>query len=189
MSKLAAKKSKSKEWLNILAPDYFDSMELGKTLADERERIVGRRITVSALNLVEDTDKFYMKFFFKIMKLDGTNAITEFDGSECLRDYISRMVLRRVSRIDTVQDLKTKDGKLLRVKGLAVISRKAKRNVQLSVKARIFEIVKSLVEESTLPEFIEELLSDEFKKTVLGEVRRIYPVRNFEIRKTQVLKH
>ena len=183
---MAAKKSRAKQWVALIAPDYLGSIELGKTPVDEPEKVVGRRITVNALEVIP-TNKFYLKLFFKVMKLNGANAQTEFDGSECLRDYISRMVLRRVSRIDTVQDLVTKDGKKIRVKGLAVISRKARRNVQLTVKEIILQMIKGLVENSTLPEFVEKLFADEVKNRVLQEVRRIYPVRNFEIRKTQMM--
>ncbi len=186
---MAAKKSKAKEWITIKAPDYFGGIELGKTPVDEPEKVLGRRITVSGVEVIEDTNKFYLKLFFKIVKLDGTNALTDFDGSEVMRDYLSRMVIRRVSRIDTVQDLKTKDGKMIRVKGLAVISRKAKRNVQLTVKKRIFEMVKDQVTNLTLDEFLRKIFSDEIKNRVLQEARSVYPVRNFEIRKTQILQH
>ena len=185
---MPAKKAKAKEWVDIIAPPYFGATDLGKTLAVEPEKVVGRRITLSALDVSENVNKFYLKVFFRIVKLEGNKALTEFDGSECLRDYISRMVLRRVRRIDTVQDLQTKDGKMIRVKGLAVISRRAKRNVQIAVKNRIMEMLKSLVESSTLEQFVEDIFTDEIKSRILQEVRVIYPVRNFEIRKTEMVR-
>ncbi len=183
---MAAKKSKAKQWINIISPEYFGGEEIGKTLADEPGNIVGRRITVSALEISENVNKFYVKFYFKIIKVDGTNAATEFDGLEILRDYISRMVVRRVSRIDTVQNLKTSDGKFIRVKGLSTISRKAKRNVRLAVKARTIEMIKDCVERNTLDDFIDQLISDEIKNRVLQESRKIYPIRNFEVRKLEI---
>ena len=39
----------------------------------------------------------------------------------------------------------------------------------------------------TLDDFIKGLMSDEIKNKVLKEARRIYPVRNFEIRKTEII--
>ena len=127
-----------------------------------------------------------MKFFFRIKKVEGDKAFTEFDGSECMRDYVSRMVVRRVRRIDTVQDLVTKDGKKITVKGLAV-SRRIKSNIQKTIRVKVKEMIKAEVESSTFDEFIRGILSDELKNKILREGRKIYPIRNFEIRKTEVI--
>ena len=127
-----------------------------------------------------------MKFFFRIKKVEKDKAFAEFDGSECMRDYISRMVLRRARRIDVVQDLVTKDGKKITVKGL-IISRRIKSNIEKTIRARMKEVIKAEVENSTLDEFIEKILTDELKSRILKEGRKIYPIRNFEVRKTKVI--
>lgn len=182
------KKSKTKEWFTIIAPKYFDEREIGRTMVSAPNIILNRRISVSLMELANNFSKYYMKFIFRITKINGNRAITEFDGSECLRDYISRMVLRRIRRIDTVQDLATKDSVKIRVKCLAIVSRRTKSNVRDVIRNSIREMVKEEVESSTLEDFIKKIISDEFKNRVLQEARKIYPVRNFEIRKTEILR-
>jgi small subunit ribosomal protein S3Ae len=183
---MVKKKTKGKKWYNILAPKIFDENVIGRTLVVDPKHLIGRRISLSLLELTNDMNKYYMKYTFIVSKLDGDNAYTIFDGFECLRDYISRMVLRRVSRVDTVQDLVTKDGIKLRVKGLAIISRRAKYSIQQRVRNDIRTMVKSEVEGMTLDEFIESSINEDIKRKVLSEARRIYPVRKFEIRKVEV---
>jgi small subunit ribosomal protein S3Ae len=184
---LVIKKLKGKESFTIIAPKIFNEREIGVTITSEPKNLIGRRVTFGLMELTNDISKYYMKFTFRIYKVDGNRALTKFDGSECLRDYISRMILRRVRRIDSIQDNTTKDGIKLRVKGLAITSRKIKSSVEKVVRKKIKEIIKNEVEGYTLDEFIKKVISDELKNKILTEIRKIYPARNFEFRKIEVL--
>lgn len=181
------KKTKAKEWYTLIAPKIFKEIELGKIMVSDSEKLVGRKTTFSVMEITDDMNKYYMKFIFRINRIEGKKAFTEFSGSECMRDYISRMVLRRVRRIDVIKDFKTNDGTLIRVKGLAVISRKAKSSIQKKIRARMQDLLKEEVESISIDDLIEKIISDETKTKILAELRRIYPIRNFEIRKTEVL--
>lgn len=185
---MAIKKAKGKEWFTIVAPKIFGEKDIGKTLTAEPEKLINRILSLSAIELINDLGKYHLKFKFRIVKLDGNRAITEFEGSECLQDYISRMVLTRVRRIDAVQDLKTKDGTMMRVKALATISKKATSSVEKVVRLLIYQLVKDEVEKSTLEQFIRKVISNDLKTKVLRESRSIYPMRNFEIRKIEVIR-
>lgn len=187
MRYLVTKKTKSKEWFTIIAPKIFDEREIGRTLTSDPATLINRRFSLSLIELTDNINKFYMKFTFRIYKIDGNKAYTNFDGSECLRDYISRMIIRRIRRIDTVQDLITKDGIGIRVKSLTVIPRRIKNNIQLKIRNKIKEKLKEEIESLTLGEFVDKIISDEIKMRVLREERRIYPIRNFEVRRTEIL--
>jgi small subunit ribosomal protein S3Ae len=182
---LVKKKAKTKEWYTIISPKVFGEKEIGKTLATDPKLLMGRKIFLSAIELTDNINKYYMKFSFKVNKVEGNKAFTVFYGSECMQDFVSRMVVRRVKRIDTIQDLTTKDNANVRVKGIAVISRRAKSSIQVRISNKIKEILKQEIERITIDNFVEEILSDEIKMKVLSEARRIYPVRNFEIRKVE----
>jgi small subunit ribosomal protein S3Ae len=184
---LVKKKAKVKEAYTIISPKVFGEKEIGITFASEPKQLIGREVILSALELTENVNKYYLKFLFKINRVEGNKAFTEFHGTECLQDYISRMVVRRVRRIDTVQDILTKDRVKLRVKSICVLSRKAKSSVQKSVSSKIKEVIKQEVESKNLDDFIKSLISDEIKTKVLVEARKIYPIKNFEIRKVEVL--
>jgi len=188
VSYLVKKKTKVKDWFTIVAPKMFGEKEIGRTMVADPEALVGREITLSLMELANNFAKYYMKFSFKVKKIEGSKAFSDFDGSECLRDYISRMILRRVRRIDTVQDLQTKDGVKIRVKGLAIAPRKIKSSVEKIVRKRLKEMIKEEVESSSLDDFVQKIINDDIKNKILKEARKIYPVRNFEIRKTEILQ-
>lgn len=184
---MAAKKAKSKEWFTIIAPELFERKELGTIAVTEPEQLIGRKISFSIIELINNFNKFYVKFIFKIVKVDGNKAYTDFNGSEVMRDYISRMILKRIRRIDTVQNLQTKDGKKVVVKGIATVSKKVKSSIEKTIRSQIKEALQREISEMTFDDFVINLTSDDLKFNILHQVRKIYPVRNFEIRKTQVI--
>jgi small subunit ribosomal protein S3Ae len=129
-----------------MAPKIFGDVELGKTFAIEPSYIIGRKIVTNTMNLVRESNKYYMKLIFSINSIDGTKAFTEFSGSELLREYITRMVLRRVRQIALVQDLTTKDGVKIRVKSIALTSKKMSTRTKFDLASMIKESVKQQVE-------------------------------------------
>lgn len=182
-----AKKSKVKKWYTLVAPKMFGNVELGQTSTNDTDLLIGRKIDVSLMKLINDFKKYYIKFRFKVVSVDGETAITEFDGSKCLSDYITRMVSRYSRRVDTVQDLETKDGVKVRVKGIGVIRSRVKSSIKTTVRNVMKESVQEQVEKSTLEGLIRGIISDKIKNKVLRESRKIYPVRGFEIRKVEIL--
>lgn len=185
---MAVKKAKAKQWYTIVSPKMFGGKEIGKTMSADPEKLVGRRLTISAVELSNNYSKFYLKFTFRVTELNGNTAVTVFNRMEVMRDYISRMILRRVRRIDTIQSLKTKDGCHLRMKGLTVVSRRVKTSIEKKIRERVIELVRQNVERNDLEDLIEKVISDELKNRILQEIRRIYPIRNFEFRRIDVLE-
>lgn len=183
-----AVKLKGKQWFGIIAPKYFDEKEIGKTIATVPEALVGKTVDVSAVELTNDINKYYLKLKFKITSVDGDKAFTQFYGSQCLQDYISRMVLHRIRRIDSIQDVVTSDKVKMRVKGLVIVSKKVNSSVAVKIREFVSALLKKQIEESTLEEFLQNMLSNDIKNKVLREGRRIYPIRNFEVRKTEIMK-
>lgn len=181
-------KLKGKQWFTIISPKYFGENEIGKTVSNTAESLVGKTVNLSAVELTNDINKYYIKLKFKINSVNGDKAFTQFYGSECLQDYISRMVLHRIRRIDSIQDLTTSDKVKIRVKGLIIVSKKMKSSIVGKIRQFVSDLIKNQVEDSTLEEFLQKMLSNELKNKILKDGRRIYPIRNFEVRKTEIIQ-
>ncbi|OYT41521.1 MAG: hypothetical protein B6U78_02865 [Candidatus Aenigmarchaeota archaeon ex4484_224] len=185
---MAIKRKKKKEWIPIVSPEYLGKKEIGEILVDEKEKAIGRRIILSVIDVTGDYNKYYMKIGFMVTKVQDGKALLDFDSIECLRDYIARMVLRRVTRIDAIQDLKTKDGYLLRVKSIIVVYSKITRDIQRKLRSKAEEMIKNFVENSDIGNFVNSVLNDSWKNKIIKELNKIYPVRYFEFRKIEVKK-
>jgi len=180
-----AKKLKGKEWYTLVAPKFFKEKIIGETPTGDPKTLMNRKIEVHLINLIEDLSKYYIKFYFKVNEIKNDKAYTEFSGLECMRDYISRSIRYGIARIDTVQDLTTKNNKKIRIKTIIITSKKIKKNVEIGLKKFIQDKIKKEVESSTLDELIERIINDHIKNSVFEDGKKIYPIRAFEIRKIE----
>jgi small subunit ribosomal protein S3Ae len=179
------KSKKAKVWLKLITPEFLGKKEVGEIPANEPEAARERRVILSAIDVLGDFNKYYLKFIFKIGEIDNQNAFLYFDGLECTRDYIARMIRRKVDRTDLVVDKVTKDGIKLRIKTITV-TRKVPFGIKTKIRKKIDEILTQEVQTSTMQEFILKVLSDDFKNSIASALHKIYPIRHFEFRKIEV---
>jgi len=179
-------KLKGKDWYQIVAPKFFGDFIIGETLAMTPKQLIGRVIETSLTDFTGDASKYYLKLYFKIKNVNGSKAITEFFGHDCTRDYIARIVRRRTTRIDTNDVIKLADNKM-RVKSIAISNRRVSRNVRIKVRKTIREIIIKTLENMKTEEFIKEMIGGKIQQNIRKNVSKVYPLRFFEFRKTEVI--
>jgi small subunit ribosomal protein S3Ae len=183
---MAKKMLKGKAWFKVLAPEFLGGKSIGETMAIDPETIKGRVINVSLVELDGETQKFYMKVFLKITSMDGTTAKTVFYGHDCTRDFIARIVQARTTRIDTNDIVQLKDGKL-RVKAIAICMRPVASAVATAMRKAVSAKIAELASQQTLEEFVVSFLGGEMQNVVRREMNKVYPLRAFELRKTEIV--
>ncbi|AAM02674.1 30S ribosomal protein S3ae [Methanopyrus kandleri] len=185
-------KWKDKVWYTILAPDMFDNVEVGETPADDPEKVIGRVLETTLGDVLDDITKHHIKVFFRIYDVEGTTAYSKFEGHRLMRDYVRSLVRRGTSRIDGVIDVVTKDGYKVRVAGLAFTTRRAKTSQQRAIRKEMFKVIEENAKECDFDEFIRRCLSISEEESIPEQIkeagRKIYPIRQAEIRKTEVLE-
>jgi small subunit ribosomal protein S3Ae len=180
---------KAKNWYSILAPPAFDGVTIADTLADSPDNLINRVTEVSLQDLTNDFRKSHIKLFFKVNKVEETNAYTQFVGHTLTSDYLRRMIRRRRSKIDGVYDAVTRDGAVIRVKPFATtdkrIQNSQKRIVREAMKKTIYDQAKN----STLSEFVKIILDGKMGSEIYKNCKKLYPVKRIEINKTEVVSH
>ncbi len=180
-------KWRSKVWYTIIAPETFSSKELGMTPADSPEKVIGRIAETTLYDLTGNFKKMHVKLYFKINRVQGTNAYTRFIGHDMTTDYIRRMIRRRRSRIDAIFPVQTADGYRMRVKVLLVPDRRIKTSIKSEIRKKTIEYLTQKAKEMTFSEYVKYLLADETPRELSKILKPIYPVRRIEVRKTEVL--
>lgn len=175
-----------KEWYQIKAPKLFNETVIGETLSFDPDEIKGRIIEATLPVLLDNVSKYYVKLFFKVKDVEGKNAFTKFDGHECTRDFIARIVRKMSQRIDTNDILQLKDGKL-RVKTIAVTNRVVSESIATSIRKNISVLLAKYTENMSIDDFVKSFVSDSVQKTLREQLNKIYPLRTFEIRKSKVI--
>jgi small subunit ribosomal protein S3Ae len=175
-----------KTWFDITAPAMFGSAVVGQTPAAEPKLLVGRVLKMALPDLGVDSRKFFLKIGMRIDSVDGTKALTKFIGHECTAERIYRMVQRHARRVDCIQDVQVKDGKL-RVKTVLIIPKRVGTAIKDAVRAKIKVIVSELVSAMTVEEFIQSVVNDKLQLAIKDACKKIYPIGMVEIRKSEVL--
>ncbi len=180
-------KWRAKVWYTIIAPPTFSSKEIGMTPSDNPEKVIGRKAETTLYDLTGNFKKMHIKLYFKINRVQGTNAYTRFIGHDMTTDYIRRMIRRRRSRIDVIFNVQTSDGYRMRVKVLTVPDRRIKSSIKSEMRKAIQNYLTEKAKSMVFSEYVKYILSDESVKDLIKILKPIYPVRRIEIRKSEVL--
>lgn len=179
-------KLKGKEWYQIVAPKFFGDFIIGETMAMEPSELKGRVVETSLTDITGDPNKYYLKFFFKIEDIKDNKAVTKFVGHDCTRDFISRIVHYRTTRIDTNDVINFVDNKV-RVKTIAISNRSVSVNVAHEIRKGLREVVINELTKLKTEEFIRQMIAGNLQMKIRKSMSKIYPLRHFEFRKTEVL--
>lgn len=191
-ARVAAKKIKdkwkTKTWYTILANDSFGKKEIGSSPAQTPEDMIGRISEVSLSDVTGDFKQSHVKLMFRITKVEGDKAFTEFEGHEINQDYIRRMIRRRKTRIDSVVDVTTSDNFNLRVKPLLVVDRKIISGIETKLRNKVDEFVRAKAATMPSDQFIVYMFSPQISNDIYEEIKTIYPTRKIEIRKSEIIR-
>lgn len=182
------KKWKGKDWFAILSPKAFGENIIAETPATDPKTLVGRTIELSVGELMNMRGKDFQKMIFKVESVDGKNAKTRFNGYVCMKEFISRVVRKRLQKVEIIGYAKTKDEWLLQISAIAVMNRNVERNIQRKVRLWIGDTLKETVENSGIDELVKLVASGTVQHRMKKQGSKIYPVRFFEISKIEVIK-
>lgn len=184
---MAKEKWKGKDWYEIKAPDFFKGIIIGETTAMDPNLIKGRVIETSLIELTGDPSKYYIKLFFKVIDVNGSTANTKFFGHTCTKDYIARIVQVRTSRIDTNDVVQLADGKM-RIKAIAICNRRVKISLGTTIRKAMSELIKKNISKMTIKDFVKSMIEGKIQNKVKKDISKLYPLRFFEFKKTQIIE-
>lgn len=193
MARVKSKRKKSEkwkksEWFTIYAPKMFDEKEIGTTVADKEEHLIGRRVEVLLSEITGRPLHQTHKLIFKVNDVKGKKVFTEFDGFEMVREFLKRNVRRRRSMITAIEYYTTKDNNTVQITSVVFTSRK----VRTSQKDTIRNIMKSILEnqakENTLADFVQKLLFGKIGSEIYKAAKSIAPINKVEMAKLEVIR-
>jgi len=190
MARKATKKVdafRAKNWYQILAPAEFNRANIGETLADEPQKMMGRIIEATLGDITGDWAKQNTKMIFKISEIGGANAYTTFMGHEMTKDYMRSLVKRRTTKIDANLVVTTKDGFKLRLKPLVFTVKRARTSQIESIRKIMVATVIARSKELTFNELVADTVNGKVSAEIYKATKNIYPLRRAEVAKSEVV--
>jgi small subunit ribosomal protein S3Ae len=178
-----SKQKRGKRWYTVFAPEQYDRAELGQTVADEPEKIIGRTIETTLGELTDDAGANNTKLTFKITDVGSDSAYTEFVKHELTRDYLRSLVRRGASKVDATVTVLTTDDYRVRVQPVAFTTKKADRSQERAIRRVMIDLVEEAAAERGFESFVESCVEGRLSSAVYGEAKTIYPLRRVEVQK------
>lgn len=177
---------KAKQWYNLVAPEMFGKANIGETVADVPEKLVGRVIEVTLGELTNDLSKQNIKLILKVDSVGGDSAYTKFTGHQLTADYLRSLVKRSTSNIETNISVLTRDGYTIRVKPSCYTIKRARANQVKAIRAVMNTVIAARAKEMDLEQFVQEVVTGKLSASIYHDVKPIYPLRRVEVRKTEI---
>jgi small subunit ribosomal protein S3Ae len=187
-SRKTAEKKKAKDWYIVLAPQAFDSKQLGEVVTSDEAKLINRIVPVSLMDITGKMSQanIYTTLEFRIKEIKGKTAYTELIGHRLAPGYIRTLVRRRRTVLHTVRDLPTNDDHMVRVKLISVtrdrISETMKKNLRVVIETELSESAGKY----GYYELMQEILHGRLSSKLYGKLKQITPMSKVEFRKTEL---
>ncbi|AXG07563.1 30S ribosomal protein S3ae [Haloplanus rubicundus] len=178
-----SKQKRGKRWYTIFAPEQYDRAELGQTVADEPQKVIGRTIETTLGELTDDAGANNTKLTFKITDVGSDAAYTEFVKHELTRDYLRSLVRRGASKVDATITVLTTDDYRVRVQPVAFTTKKANRSQEQAIRRIMIDIIEDAAAERDFQSFVESAVEGRLSSAIYGDAKTVYPLRRVEIQK------
>jgi len=185
-----AKKKKAGSWKNksiyeIIAPENFDSIGLGNTVANSPDLLPGRSVDVSLKDLTGDRGKQHLKVIFEIDKVEGNKAHTKFKLFEINQGYLKSKIRKGSSKIDYIDRIDLTNQKI-KIKIMTVTHKHIQGSQKKDIIAKISAIIKAH-EKDNLNEFAQSALFGKLGTEIYHKIKNICPIRRVEVEQLEVL--
>ena len=172
-----------KRWYTVLAPEQFDRAELGETVAEEPNQVVGRTIETTLGEMEGDQGQNNSKLTFKIDDVGSDAAYTEFIKYELTRDYLRSLVRRGASKVAANVTLLTTDDYRVQIQPVALTTKKADRSQEKAIRSIMVDIVEEAAEERSFEDLVDAVVEGRISSAIYGEAKEVYPLRRVEVQK------
>ena len=182
----AAEGWKAKQWYNLVAPDMFGKTNIGETVAEEPEKLIGRVVEITLGELTNDLSKQNTKLILKIDRVGGDSAYTKFMGHQMTQDYLRSLVKRETSAVETNISVTTKDGYTIRVKPSCFTIKRARANQVKAIRQIMNNVIEAKAKELDMQQFVQDVITGKLSASIYHDVKPVYPLRRVEVRKTEI---
>jgi len=181
-------KKKTKDWYAVLAPQAFDSKELGEVVTTDEAKLANRIIPSSLMDVTGKMSQanMYTTLNFRIKEIKGKTAYTELIGHKLSPGYIRTLVRRRRTVLHTVKDIQTSDDRMVRIKLISVTKDRISETMKKNLRVVIDEELTEASGKHGYYELMQEIIFGKLASKVFNRLKQITPMSRVEFRKTEL---
>ena len=178
-----SRRREQKQWYTLQAPEQFDREELGETLAEESDQVLGRTIETTLGDLRNDASENNTKLTFQVTEVASDTAYTEFVRHELTRDYLRSLVRRGSSKIEAYVTVLTEDDYRVQIQPVALTTKSADESQEMAIRRRMIDLVRDAAADRTFDDLVDSVVEGQLSSAIYNETKTIYPLRRVEVQK------
>ncbi len=182
-------KWRMKEWYNIVSPAYFGGVNLGTTPGSDVNNLLGRIVETSLYDITGDFAQQYLKLYFKVINIVGTEAQTMFSGHEYSRDYLRSLVRRGSTRVDAILNAKTVDNYVVRLSVVIMPIGRLNAGQIEYLRKIVRDIVAEKAKNLAFDQLVQEAVLGKIASDIYNVAKKITPLRHVGVRKSKLLSY
>jgi small subunit ribosomal protein S3Ae len=159
----------------------FGERAIGETPATNPKTIVGRSIEVGFSEITGQQGKDFYRVSLVIDRIDKRNVYTRFGGYATLKEHVMRVVRKRTQKIQSILDVRTRDGWKLHINSVAILNRNTETAVKKKARAHIERSLRAAAEKSGIEELVKSVMNTSLQRGIKKSGSRVYPIRFFEV--------
>ncbi|MDO8628425.1 MAG: hypothetical protein Q7R56_01590 [Nanoarchaeota archaeon] len=180
-------KLKKKQWVALLAPQLFNNIEVGETICERTEQLVGRNVIINLMTLTNDPKKQNVDVHLKIKTITEGKAMTEMTGYELSGAYVKKIIRRSGGKIEDSFPVTTKDNVTFQIKPLLMTKSKTYKSTLNSMRLQVREHITQDFKNMDTLTALTAIIQNKLQKETRESVKKIYPASVCEIRKLEII--
>ncbi len=176
---------KDKDWYEIITPKIFKFKPIGEILGLDNT-VLGRTVEALLFDFTDDFNDINLKLRFKVINVnpETKKCETMFLGHQYTNDFVRSLVGRGATKIQTIQNLTTKDGFIFRVTTICNTIKRARNSQQIIIRKIMRDILKEFAKSLNHEKFIIGMIYGEFQNQIARVAKSIYPLSSSKLIKS-----
>ncbi len=181
------KKAKRKYPVDIVAPEFLNSVKLGSSQVTDLNTLVGKTSKINLMYISNNVKNQNVRLTFVVSEVASGLAKTMVKSYDQIPYYLGRFVKPGSSLVEDSFTLVSKDGKKLRVKPFIVTKLKSTALTSDLLRTNTKLILSNELKEKTYDEFMSSVINGNIQLSLRNSLKKFYPLKALELRKVELL--
>ncbi len=178
----AGLKWKKKNWYRIVAPQLFQSKEVGESFAESSDKLIGRTVDTNLYMLTGNIKKQNIGVTLQVSEIKNDTGLTYIKDFHLQTSSIRKMTRKEMSKVEDSFVCLTSDKKLVRIKPILTTRSKANAKALKSLRRVLRNISARRINSLSYEKLMEDLVNLNFQKILKDSLEKIFPLKQCQIK-------
>ena len=182
-------KWKEKKWVNVIAPDSFNNINIGYVPITDDENAKGRILEVTLWDILKgDPSQHQYKIIFQIASVTDNKAKTIFKRYEYSKEFLRSLIRKGSSKVNFVIDVQTKDNYVFRIKMVALTHRQLNTSRQRRLRLIAKDVIENTVPTMNIDGFVQATCYGKINSDIMAAAKKVIKLRHVGLEKVKLIK-